>query len=149
MNSEYLGIEQIEKILSVEIKDWIRWGRNKTYLPESFKCPLGFLYLPMRGDLEVTLYKPAPVNLLAVLEFEKLVVALPTKHRQAFVMHHLNRIEVNGKIVVRKCKGAESARLLGVHRSRYYAILTKAHNIIFQKWKKIHDQSFEKKTMQG
>ena len=149
MKSEYLGIEQIEKILSTEIKDWIRWGRNKSYLPPSFKCPLGFLYLPMRGDLEVTLYKPAPVNLLSVLEFEKLVVSLPTKHRQAFVMHHLSRVEINGKIVVRRCKGAESARLLGVSRTRYYTILTKAHNSIFQKWQKIQEDISKIKVQGG
>lgn len=144
MQEESLGIKQIEKILSREISDWIRWGRNKDYLPPSFKCPLGFLYLPFRGDLEVRLYKPIPVNLLEVVEFEKLIVSLPEKQRQAFVMYHLNRANINGKVIERKRSGQDNAKLLGVHRPRYYVLLTQAHNMVFRKWKAIQDEKHEK-----
>lgn len=145
IDSENLGIKQVEKILSREIGDWLRWGRNKDYLPVSFGSVLGRLYVPMRGDLETKLYKPAPINVLDVLEFEALVVALPVKQRQAFVMHHLNRAIVNGKVVEKKRGGAENAKLLGVHRSRYYVLLTQAHNLIFRKWQKLQQDKFEKK----
>jgi len=147
--SEDLGIRQIEKILSTEISDWIRWGRNRDYLPPSFRCPLGFLYLPMRGDLEVTLYKPPKVNLLQVIEFEKLVVGLPVKHRQAFVMHHLSRADVNGRIIEKKRTGSENAKLLGVHRSRYYVLLTQAHNMVFRQWRKLEEKKNEKISVAG
>ncbi len=135
MDSEYLGIKQVEKILATEIRDWIRWGRNRDYLPPSFRCPLGFLYLQPRGVLYEDRHKPAPINLLAVVDFERLVVALPTKHRQAFVMYHLGRAEIDGKVEEKKRSGYEIARLLGVHRSRYYVLLTQAHNIVFRNWK--------------
>lgn len=145
MDSENLGIKQIEKILSSEIADWIRWGRNKDYLPPSFRCPLGYLYVPKRGDVDVDRYRRAPVNLLEVVEFEKIVIALPTKHRQAFVMYHLDRAEINGMVIEKKRSGYENARLLGVHRSRYYVLLTQAHNMVFRDWKSEQLKKQEKK----
>lgn len=135
MESENLGIKQIEKILSNELSDWLRWARSKDYLPVSFRCPLGYLYLPMRGDLEATLYKPVPVNELDALAFEKIVVSLPDKHRQAFVLHHLGRVHKRGRITEKKLNGYEIAKVLGVHRSRYYVLLAQAYNMIFQRWK--------------
>lgn len=141
MDSEYLGIKTIEKILAREISDWLRWGRSRDYLPPSFRCPLGYLYLPKRGDLDAHRYRAPPINLLEVVEFERMVIALPAKHRQAFVMYHLGRAEVNGRIEEKKRTGYEIARHLGVHRSRYYVLLTQAHNIIFRGWKQTQEQA--------
>jgi hypothetical protein len=149
MQEETLGIRQIEKILAREISDWIRWGRNRDYLPPSFRCPLGFIYLPMRGDLEVRLYKPVPVNLLQVVEFEKIVISLPEKHRQAFVMYHLDRALINGKVIERKRSGQDNAKLLHVHRSMYYVLLTQAHNLIFRKWKSVQETKEEKISLRA
>jgi hypothetical protein len=143
MESENLGTKQIEKILSTEISDWIRWGSSRDYLPPSFRCPLGFIYVPKRGDLEANLYKPAPIHLLNVFEFEKIVVSLPKKHRQAFVMHHLSLANVNGRVVKKKRTGYENARLLGVTRTKYYAILSQAHNLVFRKWKTLKEKPFK------
>lgn len=134
--SENLGIREIEKILASEIGDWIRWGRNKDYLPVSFRCPLGFLYLPKRGDIETALYsKPKPINVLTVVEFERIVVRLPDKHRQAFVMYHLNRAKVRGRIVEKKRSGYDMAKLLGVSKSKFYGLVSEAHNMVFRNWK--------------
>lgn len=145
MDSENLGIRQVENILSNEISNWLRWGRSKDYLPPSFKCPLGFLYIPKRGDLEATLYRPIPIKPLEAVEFERLVTALPVKHRQAFVMYHLGRALINGRIEQKKRNGYEIARLLGVHRSRYYVLLTQAHNMIFRRWQRVQQEAHEKK----
>lgn len=135
MEAENLGIKQIEKILSNEIMDWLRWGKSKDYLPSSFRCPLGQMYIPKRGDLEANLYKPMPVNELQALAFEKIVIGLPTKHRQAFVLHHLGRVHKRGRIIEKKLNGYDIAKLLGMHRSRYYVILAQAYNMIFHRWK--------------
>lgn len=135
MESENLGIKTIEKILATEISDWVRWGRSKNYLPVSFRCPLGFLYVPKRGDLQAKLYKPAPINLLAVVEFERLVIGLPTRHRQAFVMYHLNRALIGEKIVEKKRNTYDMARLLGVRKRQFHDIVLQAHNMIFRNWK--------------
>lgn len=138
--SENLGIRQIEKILASEIGDWIRWGRNKDYLPVSFRCPLGFLYLPKRGDIETALYsKPKPINLLSVVEFERIVVRLPEKHRQAFVMYHLNRANVRGRIVEKKRSGYDMGKILGVSKSKFYGLVSESHNMVFRNWKSKQD----------
>lgn len=136
MESENLSIKQIENVLSSEISNWLRWGRNKDYLPPSFRCPLGYLYIPKRGDLEAALYRPIPIKPLEAVEFERLVTALPTKHRQAFVMYHLNRAMVNGRIEEKKRRVFEMARVLGVRKSRFYELLGQAHNMIFRSWKR-------------
>lgn len=147
MEHENLGIKTIEKILATEISDWVRWGRSKNYLPVSFRCPLGFLYVPKRGDLQAKLYKPAPINLLAVVEFERLIVALPTKHRQAFVMYHLNRARVGDRIIEKKRPYYEMARLLGVQKSKFYDLVGQAHNIVFRSWK--HQQDLKNNLKDG
>jgi hypothetical protein len=149
MESETLGIKQIEQILSRELSDWLRWGRGKDYLPVSYGSLLGKLYVPKRGDLEATLYKPAPINLLEVLEFEKIVIGLPKKHKQAFVMHHLGRAHVRGRILEKKMGGAEIARHLGVHRSRYYVLLNQAYRMIYWRWKKQQQIKADKKDLEG
>lgn len=137
---ENLGIREIEKILSSEISDWIRWGHNKDYLPTSFRCPLGFLYIPARGDIETALYsKPKPINLLVVVEFERIVVRLPVKHREAFVMYHLNRVKIRNKVVERKRSGYEMAKLMGVSKAKFYGLVSEAHNMIFRNWKALNE----------
>lgn len=142
MDQENLGIKQIEKILATEISDWVRWGRNRDYLPVSFRCPLGYLYVPKRGDLEARLYGRAPpINLLSVVDFERIVVSLPKKRRQAFVMHHLDRALIRGRVIEKKMKAADYAKLLGVSRTEYFTLLNQAHNLVFRKWK----QQTEKK----
>ncbi len=138
MDSENLGTKQIEKILSAEIRDWLRWGRGKDYLPVSFRCPLGFLYVRPRGDLDIGRYRAPPINLLAVVEFERIVVALPAKHRQAFVMYHLNRIAINEKIEEKKYTYSEMARLLSLQKTQFYTVLGQAHSMVFRNWKAKH-----------
>lgn len=140
MESENLGTKQIEKILAREISDWIRWGRNKDYLPPSFKCPLGFLYVPRGGDREVILSRPAPINLLAVIDFERLVVGLPVKLRMAFVMYHLNRARINNKVIERKRNAQEMGQLLGVQKRQFYTIVEQAHNLVFRTWKQEREE---------
>jgi hypothetical protein len=132
---EDVGIREVEKILSSEIYNWIRWGNSKDYLPPSFKCPIGQLYVPMRGDLEARLYKAPPIDILGAIAFEAVVVTLPEKHRKAFVMHHLGRAVVRQTIRIKKRNGYEIARLLGVHRSRYYVLLKEAHNMVLRRYK--------------
>ena len=140
MESENLATKQIEKILSREISDWVRWGRNKDYLPPSFKCPLGFLYVPRGGDREVILSRPAPINLLAVIEFEQLVVGLPAKLRIAFVMWHLNRAKINDRVIERKRSAQEMGQLLGVQKRQFYTLVEQAHNLVFRTWKLKRDE---------
>lgn len=141
MESEDLGTRQIEKILQTEIREWVRWGRNRDYLPPSFRCPLGFLYLPKRGDLEAALYRPAPINALLAADFEKLVIRLPSAHRQAFVMYHLNRAKINTKVIERKRTPQQMGQVLGVQKRRFYEILEQAHKMIFRDWQ--HRQEVE------
>lgn len=136
MELETLGTKQIEKILATEIGDWIRWGRNKDYLPVSFRCPLGFLYVPKRGDIAARLEKLPPINLLAVVEFERVVMGLPEKHRQAFVMHHLSRVKIGNKVVEKRRRFFEMAKLLGLQKSQFYDVLSQAHNMVFRDLKK-------------
>lgn len=139
MESESLGTKQIEKILSAEINNWLRWGRNRDYLPISFRCPLGYLYVPKRGDLEARLYKAPPINSLVAVEFERLVVGLPVRHRQAFVMYHLNRARIGDKIIERKRSAYDMAKILAVQKRQFEYLVSQAHNMVYRRWKVQHD----------
>lgn len=132
---EKLGAKEIELKMRHELENWIRWGRQKDWMPASFRCPLGFLFKSSdaRSGHDV---RPLPCDGLEAVKLERIIVGLPQKHRQAFVMHQLDRAAVNG--VVRIVEGRDDkARLLGVQKSRYHEILAQAFNMVWREWQKI------------
>jgi hypothetical protein len=127
MEDAELKTREVEAILHYEIENWIRWGRKRDWLPTGFKCPLGFAYKGASpGYAE-------PCDERAAVMFERIVVSLPDKHRQAFVMHHLERAAVRQTIVIVRGRDMK-ARLLAVGKSRYHEIVAQAHNIVLRKY---------------
>ncbi|QDD65552.1 hypothetical protein EJD96_16005 [Herbaspirillum seropedicae] len=126
MEDAELKTREVEELLRHEIENWIRWGRKRDWMPTGFKCPLGFAY------------KGSPANYVepcderAAVTFERIVISLPDKHRQAFVMHHLERAAVRQSIVIVRGRDIK-ARLLAVGKSRYHEIVAQAHNIVLRK----------------
>lgn len=129
-----LGTKEIESILHHEIDNWIRWGRKRDWMPVGFRCPLGFLY--KSTDVHEVSYKSLPCDIGAAAKFERLVISLPERHREAFVMHQLDKAHMNGSVVILKGR-FDKARLLGVQVRQYHNIVLQAHNIILREWKKI------------
>jgi hypothetical protein len=125
--------KEVESILRHELENWLRWGRKRDWMPVSFKCPLGFLY--KSTDVHEGSYRALPYDESEAVKLERIIVSLPQKHRQAFVMHHLDRAAVFG--MVRIVRGRdEKARLLSVAKSRYHELVGQAHNIILREWQK-------------
>lgn len=132
MEDENLRTKQVEAILADDIENWVRWGRKRDWMPSSFRCPLGFLY--KSTDVHEASHKPAPCDGIEAVRFERVVISLPERHRQAFVMYHLERAAING--MVRIVKGYnEAARLMGMQKTRYYEILGQAHNMVLYRWR--------------
>lgn len=127
MEDAELKTREVEKILQHEIENWIRWGRKRDWLPTGFKCPLGFAYKGMSPGFA------EPCDERAAVMFERIVVSLPDKHRQAFVMHHLDRAAVRSLVVVVRGRDVK-ARLLAVGKSRYHEMVAQAHNIVLRKF---------------
>jgi hypothetical protein len=70
---------------------------------------------------------------ISAADFERIVISLPEQYRLAFVMHHLEKAAIAGRICV--LRGAnDGARLLGVQKSRYYQILNHAHVIVLREF---------------
>lgn len=127
MEDAELKTREVEGLLRHEIDNWIRWGRKRDWMPTGFRCPLGFAY---KGE------SPSfsePYDHAAAVEFERIVVNLPEKHRMAFVMHHLERAAVRHLIVIVRGRD-QKARLLAVGKSRYHEIVAQAHNIVHREW---------------
>lgn len=135
---EGLGTKEIEGILRHELENWIRWGRKKDWLPVSFRCPLGFLYKSEGGE---TVASSLPCDGLEAAKLERIVVGLPQKHRQAFVMHQLDRAAVRGVVVIVRGRD-DKARLLGLHKSRYHEVLSQAFNMVYREWQKINTMKY-------
>ena len=129
METGELKTREVENILHYEIENWIRWGRKRDWLPTGFRCPLGFGY--KRSPANYVL----PCDERTALLFERVVIALPEKHRQAFVMHHLERAAVRESIVTVRGRNMK-ARLLAVGKSRYHQIVGQAHNIVLREWQR-------------
>jgi hypothetical protein len=129
MEDAELKTREVENILHYEIENWIRWGRKRDWLPTGFKCPLGFAYKGASSGYA------EPCDERAAVMFERIVVSLPDKHRQAFVMHHLDRAAVRNLVVVVRGRDMK-ARLLAVGKSRYHEIVAQAHNIVLRGWQR-------------
>lgn len=130
---ESLGTKEIESILRLEIENWIRWGMKRDWMPVGFRCPLGYLF--KTTDVHEVSYKPLPCVDGVAADFERVVVGLPVKHREAIVMHLLDRAHANGLLVVVAGRD-DKARLLGVQKSRYHELVAQAMNMVLREWRK-------------
>lgn len=134
-NYEDLRLKEVESVMRHELENWIRWGRKKDWLPASFRCPLGFL-LKSTEVHDTAADKELPCDGLEAVKLEKIIVGLPQKHRQAFVMHQLDRAAVNGMVKIVRGRD-DKARLLGLQKSRYHELLAQAFNMVWREWQKI------------
>lgn len=140
--AERLALQDVESIktkdvvymLRHEITNWMRWGRKRDWEPAGFRCPLGYLF--KSSDRWVESRAPLPCDDIEAAKFERVVVSLPQKHRQAFVMYHLEQAAIEGMIRIATGRD-EKARLLGVQKTRYHELVGQAHNIVMREWKKI------------
>lgn len=130
---EDVGLKEAENILSTEILNWVRWARQRNYLPASIKCVLGTLYRPEIDDQASGDMKPLPPVEIDAEAFEKVLVSLPNKYRKAFVLHHLDK-GVVGQITVRVKGRSAKAKVMGVGNRQYHYLLVKAHQLVLQRW---------------
>ena len=124
----------IEQILYYEIQNWIRWGRRRDWLPVSFRVPLGFLFKSSEVH-DDSQKRPLTTDEIGAAAFEKIIVSLPKKHRQAFVLFHLEKAVVSGRII--RTNGRKNAsQLLGVQVRQYHYIVNQAHSMVLRECKR-------------
>ena len=132
--TEYAKTKDIERILFRELDNWIRWGKKRDWLPVSFRCPLGFLYKSIDKDYEAPPERlPDPIDSLAAVKMERLVMGLPVRHRTAFVMYQLGKAAVDGEIRIVKGRD-DAARIMGVQAWQYHNLVRQAGNMILRGW---------------
>jgi hypothetical protein len=124
----------IEQILYYEIENWLRWGRNRNWMPVSFRTPLGYLF--KSSDVHEASVRRPEVKEGDAANFERIIIALPEKHRQAFVMYHLERAIVNGKVISIKGRG-QAQHILGLQKSRYHEVVNQAHSIVLRECQRL------------
>jgi hypothetical protein len=132
---EAYGLKEIERLLDVEINNWMRWARQRNYLPASVRCVLGQLHIRDAEDKaeEMIVTNPLPPDELEAEAFEAAIVSLPTRLRRAFVLHHLDRGHV-GHITVRVKNRHDKAAVLGVGARQYHVLVMQAHQLVLRKW---------------
>lgn len=129
--NDLMGTKEVERMLRIDLENWLRWGRMRDWRPTSFKCPVGFMY--KSTNVHESSYRPIPANEGQAARFERIVIGLPEKHRQAFVMYQLGRVAMTGQIKIISGHG-DAARLLGMAKSKYYEIVQQAHNIVLREF---------------
>lgn len=131
------GTKEIEGILRHEIENWMRWGRKRDWMPTGFRCPLGMMYKSLdRDDVE----QPGQFircDEIGAAQFERIVIALPERHRQAFVMHHLEKAAVNGWIMIQVGRN-DAARILGVQLRQYHYLVNQSHGMVLRECLKLN-----------
>jgi hypothetical protein len=128
-----MGTKEIEGILRHDLENWLRWGKMRDWKPVGFKVPLGMLF--KSTDVHEETYRAPKVDEIGAAGFERIVVSLPERHRQAFVVHHLNKAALNGRIVIMKGRD-DGARLLRVQLRQYHYIVNQAHLMILRECRK-------------
>jgi hypothetical protein len=136
METEKVRTKDAEAILSHEIENWIRWGRKKDWRPASFRCPLGFLY--KSSDTLTPTYRPPECKEIEAVKMERIVVGLPQRHRQAFVMHHLERAAVDGQVFIQVGRN-QAARILGVQLRQYHYLVNQAHTMVLREYNRLEN----------
>ena len=110
--------------LRLLMDNWIRWALGRQYGPPSFKCPLGYLFKATKVWEKSSSPRPT-IDDIAAFRLEKIIVGLPERHRQAVVMHCLNRAANEGRVNIVKGRD-DRAKLLGVQKSQYHEIVRQA-----------------------
>jgi hypothetical protein len=136
-----LGTKEIEGLLRHELDNWMRWARRRDYLPASFRCPLGYLFktTDVHDDEKPIRFI---INEIGAAEFERVIISLPERHRQAFIMYQLGKAHVAGKVKIMRGRD-EGAKLLGVGHWQYHNLVRQAHSMVLRKVKSIADSKVE------
>lgn len=129
------GLKDIERMLSYELHNWLRWARQRNYLPASVKCVIGELHIRTEEEKaeEMRFNDPAAPDEIEAEAMEFAINGLPKRERQAFILHHLDRGHV-GQITVRVRDRHTKARLMGVGARQYHNILLRAHQMLLKRW---------------
>lgn len=123
------GTKEIESILRHDLDNWLRWGRLRDWKPVGFKVPLGMLF--KSTDVHEVSYRAPKIDEIGAAGFERIVVSLPERHRQAFVVYHLEKAVLQGRIV-RIGGRHDGAKLLGVQLCQYHRIVNQSHLMILR-----------------
>lgn len=129
-----LGLREIEDILYCELKNWADWARRKDYLPETYRCPLGQLYIREDDQGTEPVERRIPIDEAEAQQMEAIINALPVKQRRAFLLHHLQRAKVGEQIVIVRGRQRQ-AQVLGICLRQYHYLLLRGHQTVYAKWK--------------
>lgn len=128
--SEKIKLRDFENHMGAEIDNWCRWGRQRDWLPMSYGNILGKRYRP-RNRHTAPENSERPVDLQAAIRIERLVCGIPEQFRQAFILHYVGRVAVNGRIRIARTK-EDGARILGIKRAQYYNRINRAAAILIR-----------------
>lgn len=127
-------VKDFERQFGTQVDNWLRWGRQRDWLPMSFKSILALKYSGKKRDDDAALYKiPDPINELEALKMDCIVMALPLRQRQAFLLHHMGRASINNRMC-RVRNSHDCAKILGVGKWQFYNLLRQASSHIHEAW---------------
>ena len=132
--TDKIKLREFENQFLPDIDNWCRWGKGRDYLPRSWGNIIGNRYRPRNRESEREEGKK-PVDTLKAFKMEKIVCDLPGLFRQAFVLHYVGRVALNGKIRIARTRDA-CPRIIGISRAQYYNRLNRAAVIIARQWDK-------------
>ena len=128
-NYDQLKTLEVMRDLDPEIKNWIRWGADRSFYPKSYASILRYaVKIPERGDIYIGEYIP-PVDVLAAEGMEDIVKNLPKKKREAFLLYVLGKAVVNEKREKARCRN-DGAKVLRICERQYNRLVRDALNHI-------------------
>lgn len=135
---------QIEALLRHELDNWLYWARRRDWMPRSFSCVLGNLYVtPTPSGPADDLLPPRrfSINEADAAKMERFIIEMPEKQRSAFIAHHLDKCVIRGWVVRIKSRD-DAAKCLNLGKSQYHEIVNSAHNTLWGKYESINTLRF-------
>lgn len=131
-DTDKIKLREFESQFMPDIDNWCKWGKGRDYLPMSWGNIIGNRYRPRNREAERE-EANKPVDTLKAFKMEKIVCDIPGIFRQAFVLHYVGRVALNGKIRMARTRDA-CHRIIGISRAQYYNRLNRAAAIIVRNW---------------
>lgn len=132
--TDQIRIKAFMSLMEPEINNWLRYSRDKSHYPPSWRCVLGQLRAPRdRNDDAPPEVRQPPVNELEAVRFDEVVRSLDKRKRIAFLLYLIGEAGADNKKYYANTR-EDGAIALGISGRRYNQIVRDAAEIVYRRF---------------
>ena len=114
------------------LDNWIRWCRKRNWLPVGHVSQIALLIRQAKEESKTATDAPIPAYEIQAMEFNRLIMMLPKRHMDVFLLNHLDR-GILGQRIVYTRDASVKYRLAGLSKTTFYERAKEADSMI-KRW---------------